>query len=53
MALVQSQMLSKLLDAVNNKSEEVKLNLNKMLGSTLEAAIIFLGNTLTQTSNLR
>ena len=43
----------KLLNAVNNESGEVKLDLHKKLGSTLEAAPTFLGNTSTQTSNLR
>ena len=43
----------KLLNAVDNESEVVKLDLNKKLGSALEAALTFLGSTLTQTFNLR
>ena len=48
---VQAQMLDgigpisdalKLLNAVNNESEEVKVDLDKKLGSTLEAAQPFL-----------
>ena len=61
-ACVQAQMLDaigpisealKLLNAVDNESEVVELDLNKKLGSALEAALTFLGSTPTQTFNLR
>ena len=47
-----SEALEQLNIASDNESEEIELDLEK-LGSALEAALTFLGNASTQTSNLR
>ena len=47
-----SEALEQLNVATEGDLEEIELDLEK-LGSTLEAALTFLGNTSTQTSNLR
>jgi len=44
--------ISKALEMINTKADEVKVDLDK-LGTALEAAMTFLGIAFTQTTNLR
>ena len=47
-----SEVLEQLNSATDSKSKDVKLDFKK-LSCTLEAALTFLGNASTQTSNLQ